>query len=369
MPLERLQKIIAAAGIASRRKAEELITQGRVSVNGQTVSELGSKADLEQDHIKVDGKLLRGAERHVYLLLNKPKGYVTTVSDPEGRPTVMDLVKNVGARIYPVGRLDYSSEGLLLLTNDGELASHLTRAASHVPKTYLVKTSGRPAPDGLEKLRRGIKIGPKPGPRRAAPMHTAPAQVRLMKDATNPWYEVTLIEGKNRQIRRMFEEIGHHVEKIKRVRYGPLTLDVHPGEFRELTVKEVSALRQAKPGQILAPPARDHSKGFKGRDASLRGEPRRTNVLPSSRKTFSATPPSRKASSAPLSARKSFRAAPVSRTASSTPPSARKPFNVGEHRDKAPRQRPGAKGMESHSPSHKRWVKRDTRRAIPKRDS
>ena len=130
MAAQRLQKIIAAAGIASRRKAEELITQGRVTVNGTIVTELGSKADPERDHVKVDGKLLRGRERNVYLLLNKPKGYVTTVSDPEGRPTVMDLVKHVGERIYPVGRLDYASEGLLLLTNDGALANHLTRAAS-----------------------------------------------------------------------------------------------------------------------------------------------------------------------------------------------------------------------------------------------
>jgi 23S rRNA pseudouridine2605 synthase len=244
MPPQRLQKIIAAAGISSRRKAEELITQGRVSVNGQTITELGSKADLERDHIKVDGKLLRGVEHHIYLLLNKPKGYVTTVSDPEGRPTIMDLVKNVGARIYPVGRLDWSSEGLLLLTNDGELASKLTRAASHVPKTYLVKIAGRATEERVEKLRRGIKIGAKPGPRRLEPIHTAPAQIRLMKDAANPWYEVTLIEGKNRQIRRMFEEIGHHVEKIKRVRYGPLTLDVEPGAFRELTPREVAGLRR-----------------------------------------------------------------------------------------------------------------------------
>ncbi|MBZ5508706.1 MAG: rRNA pseudouridine synthase [Acidobacteriia bacterium] len=246
MPPQRLQKIIAAAGISSRRKAEELITQGRVSVNGQTVTELGSKADLERDHIKVDGKLLQGAERHVYLLLNKPKGYVTTVSDPEHRPTVMDLVKGVGARIYPVGRLDWSSEGLLLLTNDGELASKLTRAASHVPKTYLVKIAGRATEEEIEKLRRGIRIGAKPGPRRLEKaIHTAPAQISLMKNAINPWYEVTLIEGKNRQIRRMFEEIGHHVEKIKRVRYGPLTLDVEPGQYRELAPKEIAALRRS----------------------------------------------------------------------------------------------------------------------------
>ena len=248
MPPERLQKIIAAAGISSRRKAEELITQGRVSVNGQTVTELGTKADLASDHIKVDGKLLQGAERHVYLLLNKPKGYVTTVSDPEGRPTVMDLVKGVGARIYPVGRLDWSSEGLLLMTNDGELASKLTRAASHVPKMYLVKIAGRAKEEDVEKLRRGIKIGAKPAPRRLAPIHTAPAQIHLMKDGANPWYEVTLIEGKNRQIRRMFEEIGHHVEKIKRVKYGPLTLNVEPGQFRDLTPAEVAGLRRSGRG-------------------------------------------------------------------------------------------------------------------------
>src|SRR5215467_12551387 len=250
--MDRLQKIIAAAGIASRRKAEELISQGRVTVNGQVVSELGSKADPERDHIKVDGKLLRGPERHVYLLLNKPKCYVTTVSDPEGRPTVMSLLRNVGQRIYPVGRLDYSSEGLLLLTNDGELANRLTRAASHVPKAYLVKISGRASEDDIAQLRRGIRIGSKPhttpgaahrrGNDRMKPVHTAPAQIRLVKDAANPWYEVTLIEGRNRQIRRMFEEIGHHVEKIKRVRYGPLALDVEPGQFRELTPREVGNL-------------------------------------------------------------------------------------------------------------------------------
>jgi 23S rRNA pseudouridine2605 synthase len=263
MPPQRLQKIIAAAGISSRRKAEELITQGRVSVNGQTVTELGSKADLEKDHIKVDGKLLQGVERHVYLLLNKPKGYVTTVTDPERRPTVMDLIKGVGARIYPVGRLDWSSEGLLLLTNDGELASKLTHASSHVPKTYLVKIAGRATEEGIEKLRRGIKIGAKPGPRRMEKIHTAPAQIRLMKDAANPWYEVTLIEGKNRQIRRMFEEIGHHVEKIRRVGYGPLSLDVPPGEFRRLSVEEVEKLKAS--GSSGASRVADGSMGHSAR--------------------------------------------------------------------------------------------------------
>ena len=239
MAAERLQKIIAAAGIASRRKAEELITGGLVSVNGQIVTELGTKADRERDHIRVNGKLLHGAERHVYLLMNKPKGYVTTLRDPEGRPTVMDLLRGVGARVYPVGRLDYASEGLLLLTNDGELANRMMKAASHVPKTYMVKVAGNPTGEGLGRLREGISIPSNRGKR----VRTAPAKIRVIRESANPWYEVTLIEGKNRQIRRMFEEIGHHVEKIKRVRYGPLELDVHPGKFRKLTAEEVSKLK------------------------------------------------------------------------------------------------------------------------------
>lgn len=241
MPLERLQKIIAAAGVASRRKAEELITSGHVQVNGQVVTELGSKADPETDHIRVNGKLLHRAERHTYLLLNKPKGYVTTVSDPENRPTIMYLVRGVKGRVYPVGRLDYASEGLLLLTNDGELAHRLMKAASHVPKTYVVKVAGTPNEEALAKLRAGVSIATDDGKR----VRTGPASVRVVKEATNPWYEITLIEGRNRQIRRMFEAVGHHVEKIKRVRYGPLTLDVPPGEFRPLTLKEIDRLKSA----------------------------------------------------------------------------------------------------------------------------
>ena len=241
MPAQRLQKIIAAAGIASRRKAEELITGGLVSVNGQVVTELGSKADPERDHIRVNGKLLHGPERHVYLLMNKPKGYVTTLRDPEGRPTVMDLLHGVGARVYPVGRLDYASEGLLLLTNDGEFANRLMKAASHVPKTYMVKVAGTPTAEDLARLRAGLFIASEGGQR----VKTAPAKIRVIREAANPWYEVTLTEGRNRQIRRMFEEIGHHVEKIKRVRYGPLELDVHPGEFRRLTPQEVARLKSA----------------------------------------------------------------------------------------------------------------------------
>lgn len=244
MPIERLQKIIAAAGIASRRKAEELISQGRVSVNGQVVSQLGAKADPDHDHIRVDGKLLHAPEQLTYIVLNKPKGYVTTVSDPEHRPTVMDLLRGVRARVYPVGRLDYASEGLLLLTNDGDLARSLMSAASHVPKTYVVKVSGTPSAESIERLRRGVRIREGKEPR-SKQITTAPARIKLVREAENPWYEITLIQGRNRQIRRMFEAVGHHVEKIRRVRYGTLELDAEPGQFRHLTSGEVARLKSA----------------------------------------------------------------------------------------------------------------------------
>lgn len=260
---ERLQKIIASAGIASRRKAEELIAAGRVQVNGQIVTELGTKADPLRDHIRVDGKLLHGPAAHRYLVVNKPKGYVTTASDPEGRPTVMNLVKG-GERVFPVGRLDYSSEGLLLMTNDGELANALTRAATRVEKTYLVKVSGHPSESALQQIRRGVMIDRgtqigRPGapPRRnEGRVMTAPARIRLLRDADNPWYELVLIEGRNREIRKMFEEIGHHVEKIRRVGYGPLILDLEPGRSRELTLEEVAALRRAAEGKPEKPARR-----------------------------------------------------------------------------------------------------------------
>jgi 23S rRNA pseudouridine2605 synthase len=244
MSEERLQKIMAAKGIASRRKAEEIIAAGRVTLNGKVVTEQGTKADPQRDKICVDGKPLRKAERLVYYLLNKPKGYVTTVSDPEGRPTVVDLLPKRGERVYPVGRLDYASEGLVLMTNDGALAAKLMKAGSHVPKTYRVKVSGKPEDKAIAKLRAGVTIALEEGRR----VKTSSAKIRLVEDGANPWYEVVLIEGRNRQIRRMFEEVGHHVEKIKRVQLGPLVLDVEPGKSRELTSGEVEKLKQAAEG-------------------------------------------------------------------------------------------------------------------------
>jgi len=253
MPAERLQKIIAAAGVASRRKAEALIVSGRVLVNGQVVTELSTKADPEQDHIRVDGKLLQGAERYIYVALNKPKGYVTTVSDEKKRPTVMDLLHNVKGqkvkgRVYPVGRLDWASEGLLLMTNDGALANALMKAASNVAKVYVVKVAGQPDEAKLDKLRRGVSIAEKGGRR----VRTAPAKIRLIREGDNPWLEVTIIEGRNRQVRKMFEEVGHHVEKIRRVQYGPLALDVPPGDWRNLTLLEAAKLKTAASGSKAA---------------------------------------------------------------------------------------------------------------------
>ncbi|HZB87440.1 MAG TPA: pseudouridine synthase [Terracidiphilus sp.] len=246
--LERLQKILAQAGVASRRHAEELITGGHVQVNGQTVTVLGTKADAAHDHIRVDGKLLHGAERLRYFMLNKPRGHVTTVSDPEGRPTVMEFFSKMGERLYPVGRLDYLSEGLLLVTNDGELANALTKASSGVEKTYLVKVAGQPTEDELDVLRGGVTIDRgKPG---EGKVQTAAARVRQVRQGDNPWFEVVLIEGRNRELRKMFEEIGHFVEKIRRVGYGPLVLDIEPGKVRELDATEVEALRQTAAGKL-----------------------------------------------------------------------------------------------------------------------
>jgi 23S rRNA pseudouridine2605 synthase len=232
----RLQKLLAHAGIASRRASEQLILEGRVTVNGAVITELGTKADPEHDHIKVDGKRVGGAEHLVYLAMHKPKNCVTTVNDPEGRPTVMDLLRGVKARVYPVGRLDYASEGLLLLTNDGEFAKRITSAANHVTKTYLVKTNGPLTSDQEEKFREGVSLGGK---------KTAPAGLKLIKRTENPWYEVRLTEGRQNQIRLMFKNFGRLVEKLRRVKVGFLELgSLPPGKFRHLTPAEVARFRK-----------------------------------------------------------------------------------------------------------------------------
>jgi 23S rRNA pseudouridine2605 synthase len=253
--LERLQKILAAAGVASRRSAEAMIEQGRVQINGKVVTVLGTKADAGRDHIRVDGKLLQGAERLRYFVLNKPRGFVTTVKDPEGRPTVMQFFDKMKERLYPVGRLDYMSEGLLVVTNDGELANRLTKASSGVEKTYLVKVAGQPTEAELNILRGGVAIERgKPG---SGQVRTSPARIRQVRQGDNPWYEVVLIEGRNRELRKMFEEVGHFVEKIRRVGYGPLVLDQEPGNLRELQPTEVDALRRAAEGKLRTPKSKE----------------------------------------------------------------------------------------------------------------
>jgi 23S rRNA pseudouridine2605 synthase len=236
MPEERLQKILAHAGVASRRKAEELISAGRVSVNGKTVTELGSKADLSVDRVKVDGHILAPPKHYLYFALNKPKNCVTTLHDPQKRQTVMSFFKGLQDRIYPVGRLDYASEGLLLLTNDGEFANKLMSPASHVTKTYLVKVNGTLTAEQEEQFRRGI------------PLHgrrTAPAGLKLIRKGENPWYEVRLVEGRQNQIRIMFKHFGYLVEKLKRIKIGFLELGaLQPGTYRTLTNAEVARFRK-----------------------------------------------------------------------------------------------------------------------------
>ncbi len=232
----RLQKVLAHAGVTSRRKAEEMIQQGRVTVNGHVITALGSKADPEEDTIKVDGKKLRSAQRHVYLLLNKPKNVMSTSSDPEGRPTVVDYVSNeIKERVYPVGRLDFGSEGLIILTNDGEFTKSMTQAGV-IPKVYQVKVSGQPAERDIVRLRRGTYVENE---------RLGPCEIKLLKGGENPWYEVTLHQGRNQQIRRMFQFIGHPVEKLRRVRIGFLADDkLHPGQWRALSEHEVSQFKR-----------------------------------------------------------------------------------------------------------------------------
>jgi 23S rRNA pseudouridine2605 synthase len=236
---QRLQKLIAAAGIASRRHAEALIVDGRVTVNGKVVTELGTKADPAKDHIKVNGKLINpqlGALEKVYLLLNKPRGYLSSVSDPEGRPLVTELVPASLGRVHPVGRLDFNTEGLLLLTNDGDFTNFVTAARNKVEKVYEVKVKGVPPEAALQRLRRGVTLDD--GTR------TAPAKIKMLHETSvNAWLEVLLHQGRNQQVRRMFDLIGHSVVKLRRVRIAFLTDEnLKPGHWRLLTPGEVSRL-------------------------------------------------------------------------------------------------------------------------------
>jgi 23S rRNA pseudouridine2605 synthase len=236
--VERLQKILSQAGVASRRASEQLMLDGRVTVNGSTVTELGTKADPLSDDIRVDGRRIKIARRHRYILLNKPRGFVTTRSDPQNRPTVVDLV---GTReyVYPVGRLDYDSEGLIILTNDGDLAARLTHPRHGIARVYEARVLGVPDARDLERLSRGLIVEGR---------RTSPAEVTLLpgrrRDPREATLRLTLREGRNRQVRRMCEAIGHPVSHLRRVAIGPIR-DAHlkPGQWRELTEQELRSLK------------------------------------------------------------------------------------------------------------------------------
>ncbi len=234
---ERLQKLIAQAGIASRRAAEQLIAGGEVAVNGVIVTELGTKADPEKDHIKVRGKLINAklqSRSKIYVLVNKPKGCLSSASDPEGRKLVVDLVKGKG-KLHPVGRLDYNSEGLIILTNDGDFTNRVS-SSKKIPKVYEVKVKGLPNSNAINKLHRGVLL--------ADGFKTAPADIRELKPTqNNGWYEVTLYEGHNQQIRKMFDAIGNSVVKLRRTRIGSVTDPyLKVGQSRDLTQDEVKKL-------------------------------------------------------------------------------------------------------------------------------
>lgn len=240
--MERLQKFMASCGVASRRKCEEIIAKGRVKVNGETIKEAGRKINPDKDRVVVDGKLLRPADRKVYIMLNKPVGYVSTAKDQFGRPTVLDLVKGVRQRIYPVGRLDYDSEGLILLTNDGDFTYGVTHPHHSVDKTYIVSVLGRPTPEELDKLKKGVTIDG---------YRTSPAKIFIRGTKENKTvFRVVIHEGRNRQVRKMFEAIGYTVVALKRIAIGKLELgDLSPGEWRFLEDEEIEALFKEIEGQ------------------------------------------------------------------------------------------------------------------------
>jgi pseudouridine synthase len=271
---ERLQKIIARAGIASRREAEEMIQAGRVTLNGRVVTQLGTKAE-GKDHVKVDGKLITAPESHRYILLNKPREVMSTVEDPEGRVTVVDLIRGVRERIYPVGRLDYQSEGLLLLTNDGDFAFKVAHPSHGSVKTYHVKVRGVPTPRMIEKLQRGITIEG----RRTLPCEIDPIRTTGRGEVEgNSWFEVRLREGRTQQIRTMFKAVGHPVSKLRRIAIGPLQDDsLEPGQWRELTrqeVKRVMTQTEPQPGKSRKRVGGPSRKAKSPRQTSERGNSR-----------------------------------------------------------------------------------------------
>ena len=234
----RLQKYMAMCGVAARRKCEEIIGAGRVSVNGQIITEMGTQVE-EGDEVRVDGVLIRPEEEKRYVLYHKPAGEVTTVSDEKGRETVMDRFRDFPVRLYPVGRLDYDSEGLLLLTNDGELAQRLTHPSCEVDKVYLARVTGNPSNEAIDRLRRGVFME---GDQRK----TYPADVRVVRDESLfSDIVVTIHEGRNRQVRRMFDAVGHKVLLLRRIRFGAVELgSLRRGEWRELTQEEIDALHR-----------------------------------------------------------------------------------------------------------------------------
>jgi len=239
--MERLQKFLATAGVCSRRAGERLIEEGRVQVNGRVIREQGTRVDPVQDTVRVDGKTV-GARpaRPVYIVLNKPREYVTTLSDPERRRTIADLVRDVPVRVFPVGRLDYHSEGLLILTNDGALARDLMHPGKGVPKTYAVKVRGQPESESLRRMARGIRLDGR---------KTSAAQVRLVKPGANSWLEITVIEGRKHLVRRMCDAVGHPVVKLRRTRYDGIRLGkLASGSWRHLGPRELERLREAPRG-------------------------------------------------------------------------------------------------------------------------
>jgi len=239
LPLERIQKILAKAGIASRREAERMMLEGRVTVNGKVIHQLGFKADPSIDSIKVDGRRIAPVKPKVTLLLNKPRGYLSTVRDPKGRPTVMDLLKKVRWRIYPVGRLDFDAEGLLLFTNDGDLAYHLSHPGFSILRTYLTKVRGVPDEKKLTRLTKGVMLDD--GKAKAVSFRL------LDRREKNSWIEITVTEGRTHLVKKIFSAIGHPVLKLKRIRFGPIQLgDLPMGQFRYLTSEELMKLKRSE---------------------------------------------------------------------------------------------------------------------------